>query len=142
MAIHAKHFLPRSESIKARSIYTLQRYELGLLIRLVTGHLSLNAHRHRVNNDVFEQCRLCGQDEETFWHLLHCQELRQEQANILLTSFQARGQWDIRELFQFYRTPRVRALFAPTQWTLGSDVPEEDTSSQGEVLDTQEEDAD
>ena len=137
-AQHAKHFIIKSDPLFAKDVCKLSRHNLGLLIRLVSGHNSLNAHRAKVDKQIDVSCRLCGVAEETFWHLINCRELTQERNSILVSSFQGTPEWNMFEIMEFARCDKVRGLFRPgtvQQVTQGSD-----TSSDSDDLEVGEED--
>ena len=103
-----KFFCVKTDPVRAKEVRQLSRFELGRLIRLVTGHNGFNAHRHNVDEEVASVCRLCGEGVESFLHFLtECTSLVQERAEVLETSFQQRGVWSVTEVLAFSRIQSI-----------------------------------
>ena len=67
-----KIWFPTPDLKKSAKLLALDRAHLGVVIRFVTGHNFLMRHNNLLMPDTFDDpmCRLCGQDEETSFHIL------------------------------------------------------------------------
>ena len=103
-----KFFCVGLEPSRAKEVRQLSRFALGRLIRLVTGHNGFNVHRHNVDNEVPDTCRLCRDGVESFLHFISdCPALVRERDEIFSRSFQRRGDWCVDEVLAFSRIPRI-----------------------------------
>ena len=58
---------------KTKQILTLNKKELSRLIGILTGHLNLQSHLHKIGCSGSSRCRACGEDNEPLEHFLcHC----------------------------------------------------------------------
>ena len=55
---------------RATKLLNMSRQQLSVVIGLLTGHLGLNGHLHKIGKDVNPLCRRCPNDNETVEHLL------------------------------------------------------------------------
>ena len=69
-ARQSKQFFSKINKSRAQHIYKLSRAKLARLIRITTGHNNLNYHRSLINPDRENGCRFCGEEAETFFHLV------------------------------------------------------------------------
>ena len=108
VARQSKYFISGQDKQKAKDICHLSRFSLGRLIRVITGHNGFNAHRHNVDNDIDDLCRLCQLDSESFLHFITvCPSLSLDRARILKISFITPHTWDIDEILEFSRIPQI-----------------------------------
>ena len=68
VARQTKQFYCGPSSSKAKFVLKLGRWDLSLFVSLITGHNNLNYHTSLVDGDAFSDCRLCGQERDTFFH--------------------------------------------------------------------------
>jgi hypothetical protein len=54
----------------ARFLRNLPRTKLGVLIGLLTGHVRLNGHLHRMGLFTYPTCAACGIEEESALHFI------------------------------------------------------------------------
>jgi hypothetical protein len=67
-------------------LLNMGRQQLSAVIRLLTGHLGLNGHLHKIGKDVNPLCRRCLNGNETVEHLL-CESLTTSRGRIFGQSF-------------------------------------------------------
>ena len=91
----------------------LDRKQLGRFLRLVTGHNSLQVHCHRINRDEPVTCRLCGEEQETFPHLLNtCSSLVDVRLEIFGDqSWSPPEGWSLEKLLEFSYHDLIKPLF-------------------------------
>ena len=107
-ARQTKHFCAGSNPKQAKEICGLNRFSLGRLIRVVTGHNGFNAHRHNVDNAVPSVCRLCNNGPESFLHFITtCSSLSLDRAQVLQKSFDTPCVWEVQEILEFSRLPAI-----------------------------------
>jgi hypothetical protein len=71
-------WFPTPDLKKSAKLLALDRAHLVVVIRYVTGHNFLMRHNNLLMPDIFDDpvCRLCGQNEETSFHILRdCEPL-------------------------------------------------------------------
>ena len=62
--------------------------KLPIVVGLLTGHLGLYGHLHRIGKDINPLCRRCLNGNETVEHLLcECESLKMSQGRIFGQSF-------------------------------------------------------
>ena len=107
-APQSRYFYSGQDKTKAKEICRLSRFNLGRLIRLVSGHNGFNAHRHNVDNDIDDTCRLCRLGSESFLHFITvCPSLSLDRVRIFQKSFLAPTTWDVDEILEFSRLPQI-----------------------------------
>ena len=107
-ARQTKFFCAGPNPKQAKEICSLNRFQLGCLIRVVTGHNGFNAHRHNVDNAVPALCRLCGAESESFLHFITtCPSLVQDRARIFQKSIVTPCTWEVEEVMEFSRLPAI-----------------------------------
>ena len=73
---------------RAIKLLNMSRQQLSVVIGLLTGHLNLNGHLHKIGNDVNSLCRRCLSGNETVEHLLcECESLTISRGRIIGQSF-------------------------------------------------------
>ena len=48
----------------------LNRNDLGLRVKMLTGHKRLNRHESKVDKSVSPTCRLCEEEKETAYYTI------------------------------------------------------------------------
>ena len=66
----------------------MSRQQLSIVVGLLTGHLGLYGHLHRIGKDINPLCRRCFNGNETVEHLLcECEHLAMSRGRIFRQSF-------------------------------------------------------
>ena len=112
-AQHTIHFYYIPNPHKAKYVYKLARLELGRLIRLVTGHNNLNGFQYRIGLGPTSCCRFCGDDTESFLHVLHsCPCFWQSRRDIFIDQQPSSNmEWSVRDLLEFSYIPTLNEAF-------------------------------
>ena len=81
---HTKRVFHELRPRESRWIMNQSRCKLNRIIGFVTGHGRLNYHQFRIGNAVTPLCRLCGEEEETGWHIMgECPAIARERFSFL-----------------------------------------------------------
>ena len=126
-ALMTKRFYFRPSPQKARYVYKLARLELGRFVRLVSGHNNLNYFQTRIGLWGQSQCRFCGEQDETFPHLLYdCPCFYLTRLEFFQDSLPTNDmKWSVRKLIDFSYTPAIdRALIGT--WAHGDPAEADD----------------
>ena len=109
----SKQFYPLPDRSKAKYSYSLNRQELGRLIRITTGHNNLFYHRSNVDKTraTSPLCRFCGEEKETFYHFAtNCPCFRLSRFQFFQNdSCFINQKWSIRQLLDFSNIPSIAA---------------------------------
>ena len=102
----SKLFYSNPDSNKAKYLLRLSSYNLGRLIRLISGHNKLNYFQSLLDNDISPLCRLCEEEDETFAHWVsECPVLRQDRTDIFKVATNEYliipNLWSVAEVLQF-----------------------------------------
>ena len=65
-----KIFFPDLNSKQSSYLLNLSRKKLGQVIQIISGHNNLNYFENKICKDVNPLCRLCGEEDETAFHLI------------------------------------------------------------------------
>ena len=94
-----------------KELYKFGRKSLELTVRMLTGHNALNYFRSQIDKDTSKICRLCGRDEESFWHMCTiCDALASERRELEVKHKVSKLK-DIEILLKFVKTAKIRKLF-------------------------------
>ena len=75
---------------RAIKLLSMSRQQLSIVIGLLTGHLGLNGHLHKIGKDINPLCRRCLNGNETVEHLLcECESLTMSRGRIFGQRFGA-----------------------------------------------------
>ena len=111
-----KHWFPVVNSRKSVDIFQQSRVHLGWLIQFLTGHNFLRRHEALQNPTVNPTCRLCGEEEETSWHLAtNCPACWRERSEIF-NWIELRDnipEWSTLQVNRFLRVPIIADLLDP-----------------------------
>ena len=66
---HTKLFYSGPDKNRFKHINNLPRSHLTKLISIITGFNCLNYIQFKADPTINPGCRLCGEENETFWHL-------------------------------------------------------------------------
>ena len=82
---HGKLFIGRPCKKRADDLLKMNRYQLKLVVVILTGHAPVSGHLHTIG--LFDEdlsCRFCGMETETVQHhLCHCEALSCQHYNVL-----------------------------------------------------------
>ena len=66
-----------------KKLMEMSRHDVGRLVRLVSGHNTLNYHMSLMTPGSSDRCRFCRESRETFYHFIkECPRLREHRAKI------------------------------------------------------------
>ena len=110
-AKETKHLVSGPSPTRSKHLLRLPKSDTNLLIRLITNHTSLLLHSKRIDSTVTDNCRLCLQASETFFHLCsECPALRALRASIFLDSDPSADSWTVASLLRFAKTQPITDL--------------------------------
>ena len=133
-ARQTKLFCREIDMKKSGEFIGFGRHKLGKIIRIITGHNTLNYHKSKVDPLISNTCRFCLQSPETSWHLAtECPALLAETRQCFLGKELQTENWEVEELVNFSEIVRVEA--ALEGWEYQHDVWDDDS---GEELDGRE----
>jgi len=73
---HSKALMEGPQQSRANELLCMSWQKLSVVIGLLTGHLDLNDHLHKIGKDINPLCRRCLNSNETVEHLLcECESL-------------------------------------------------------------------
>ena len=73
----------------------------------MTGYNFLAKHQNRIGNPVAPECRLCGEDFETFIHLLTTCPRLNEARRLIFLDKDPEAEWKPHNLIKFIKTTIV-----------------------------------
>ena len=77
-----------SQQSRANKLLSMSRQQLSVVIGLLTGHLGIYGHLHKIGRDINPLCRRCFNGNETVEHLLcECESLTMSRDCIFGQSF-------------------------------------------------------
>ena len=114
----SKQFYPLPDRGKAKYCYTLNRQELGRLIRITTGHNNLFYHRSNIDKSRLTSplCRFSLEERETFYHFAtNCPCFRLSRFQFFNNdTFKKDKKWLVRWLLDFPSIPSIDAALGGT----------------------------
>lgn len=114
---HTKHFYRAYNPNKTKYVIKLTRKQLGLFIRIISGHNSLHGHTGKFIESIFAKCRFCRESKETFVHFISdcpcLRSLREEFFGENLPDDSAL--WSVDKLLAFANSPSIYPLLHPEQ---------------------------
>jgi ribonuclease HI len=97
-----KQFLTEPNKRISNAVIKLSKTGLSRLIQLVTGHNFLSYFQFKLDGHINPLCRLCGEENETFFHLIsECPALEVERRKVFLDNYPVTDDWRVRELMDF-----------------------------------------
>lgn len=132
----ARMFFPTQNKLRAKEILkALSRYQLGRLMRITTGHNQLMYFQFVVDPTKNPTCRLCGLENETFYHWVQdCPAFTAARQWFFANRPSIGVDWDLGQLMAFAAEPRVVSALAgrrlPSYLDPGISDQESDTQSQ------------
>ena len=80
-----KQFIPYPDQRRSKSLITLARSQLSVVLKLITGHNALAYHASKIDPEIDDTCSLCQEEKETFHHFItECPRLRMARINSCL----------------------------------------------------------
>jgi Ribonuclease HI len=80
---HSKAHMEGPQQSRATKLLNMSRQQLSIVIGLLTGHLCLYDHLHKIGEDINPLCRRCLNGNETVEHLLcKCESLTMSRGRI------------------------------------------------------------
>ena len=102
---HSKALKEGPQQSRATELLNMSRQQLSVVIGLLTGHLGLNSHLHKIGKDINPLCRSCLNGNETVEHLLcECESLTMSRGRIFGELQQLPVQWTISTVCHRNRT--------------------------------------
>ena len=111
-ARQTKIWFPSAKVTHSRVLLKCNRQDLGLAVAMITGHNCLKRHETIIDPDGDSLCRLCGEEEETSWHIIgECPALWK----VRLDTFQQLQmenppRWKVSQLLTFLRKAGLQEL--------------------------------
>ena len=102
-----KQFLTQPNKQAGIRAVNLSKSSLSRLIQIVTGHNFLSYFQYKLDPTVNPLCRMCGEENETFYHLVSCcPALECRRREIFLDRPPCTDNWRPRELLDYsYEEP-------------------------------------
>ena len=115
-ARHSKLFIQQSDKLKGKQCYSLGRIDLRRLIMAITNHNDLRYHQSLHDNTINPTCRFCRLFDESFDHLLECDQLQDTRRTAgILWSTESNDQWGVHQLLTFINTPEIQSALDSKQ---------------------------
>ena len=109
-----KQFFPYPDPKQSKTLITLARSQLSVVLKLITGHNALAYHASKIDPEIDSTCSLCEEDLETFHHFVtECPRLRIARINSAIDDFNSES-WKVESLLEFARTPAIETLLLRT----------------------------
>ena len=104
----SKLFLKGVDRSRSKAAMKYGRAKLGNLIRILTGHNSLNYFTSKKEPEMDPMCRFCMEEDETFWHLAtECPVFWREQMEHFNVQDLKQGIWKVDEILQFSEVTKI-----------------------------------
>ena len=98
---HTKHFYSKPDKNRANKINNLSRSHLSKLITIITGFNALSYKQFKANPEINPLCRLCNEENETFWHFVtECPRLKTIRDEVFLDKLPDTDNWSANQLLQ------------------------------------------
>ena len=92
------------------------RSHLTRLISIITGFNCLSYIQFKANPTINPLCRLCGEDNETFWHFItDCPRLQTYRNDTFLDNLPQQDNWKLSQIRQFSTYPTIYNLMSYNQ---------------------------
>ena len=94
----------------------LSRAELAQVISIMTGFNRLSYMQFKADPSINPMCRLCGEDNETFWHLAtECPRLNSIRNEVFMDNIPTTDNWKVNKLISFSRYPTIQNMLSHEQ---------------------------
>ena len=91
---HTKLFYTSPDKNRANHILNLSRSHLTKLISIITDSTAFAISSSRLTPTINTQCRLCGEENENFWHLTTvCPRLKTYRDEVFLDTHPEQDNW-------------------------------------------------
>ena len=113
---HTKHFYNGPDKNRAKKILNISRSHLTWLISIITGFNCLSYIQFKANPTINPLCRLCGENNETFWHFITaCPRLQTYRNDTFLDDIPQQDSWKLIQLMLFSTYPTIYNLMSYNQ---------------------------
>jgi len=110
-----KQWFPATKRELSGGLLRLGRNSLSVVLQLIRGHNFLRRHNALVKSDEEAECRLCGEDEETSFHIVaECPALARTRLSVLgYFKLSEPLDWSVSKVLCFLRETSVEELMDP-----------------------------
>ena len=109
-------FLQWPRQKRAKKILNISMSHLTRLISIITGFNCLSYIQFKANPTINPLCRLCGEDNETFWHFItDCPRLQTYRNDTFLDNIPKQDNWKLKQIMQFSTYPTIYNLMSYNQ---------------------------
>ena len=99
---HTKYLYSGPDKNRAKKILNISRSHLTRLISIITGFNCLSYIQFKANPTINPLCRLCEEDNKTFWHFItECPRLHTYRNDTFLDDIPQQDSWKLRQIMQF-----------------------------------------
>ena len=110
---HPKIFYSGPDKNLAKKILNNRRSHLTRLISIITGFNCLSYIQFKASPTINQLCRLCGEENETFWHFISdCPRLQTYRNDTFLDKLPRQGNWKLKQIMQFSTYPTIYNLMS------------------------------
>ena len=132
----SRMFFPSQNKLRAKEILSLSRYQVGRLMRITSGHNQLMYFQYVVDPGKNPICRLCGLENETFYHWVQdCPAFMAARQWFFADHPSIGADWDLAQLMSFAAEPRVVTALAGRHLPSYLDPPVSDQESDSQSMD-------
>jgi ribonuclease HI len=108
---HSKQFVSKPDPQRAKKCLSLSRHSLKKVVHAISGHNYLAKHQAIMEKELAGECRLCGEDLETFMHLLYdCPAVELQVRNTLQDKYIAKDNWEPKTILEICRIPEIEEM--------------------------------
>ena len=116
LALARAPYSDKSDANIAKRMLKLSRAELAKAISIITGFNRLSYMQFKADPAIDPTCRLCGEGNETFWHLVtECPRLNSTRQKFFLDNTPKKDEWKISKLISFSRYPIIQNMLSHEQ---------------------------
>ena len=94
--------MSRPDKARGAQVMKLSKTSLSRLVQIITGHNFLSYFQFQLDGSINPLCRLCEQENETFYHLAtNCDALELTRRDFFLDNQPATDSWRPKQLIDF-----------------------------------------
>ena len=113
---HTKLFYSGPHKQQASKLINMSRSQLTKLVSLVTGFNYLSYKQFKAHPEINPLCRLCGEENETFWHFITtCPRGKSIRDEVFLDKLPTNDKWRPNDLLNFSTYPVIYNLLSYDQ---------------------------
>ena len=106
----------KPDASKAKNMLKLSMAELAQAISIITGFNRLSYIQFKADPSIDPMCRLCGKDNETFWHLAtECPRLNSIRNEVFMDNIPTTDNWKVNKLISLSRYPTIQNMLSHEQ---------------------------